>query len=101
MSFQDKQIHCSVCGAIFTLSAEDQGIFQSWGYTDEPKRCPSCRQTRKSQRSGNKSYGGTTRRHMFRATCADCGKATEIPFEPHTGRPVYCSDCYRKVRQNR
>jgi CxxC-x17-CxxC domain-containing protein len=21
-----------------------------------------------------------------------------VPFEPREGRPVYCSDCYRKIR---
>jgi CxxC-x17-CxxC domain-containing protein len=23
-----------------------------------------------------------------------------VPFEPREGRPVYCSDCYRKIRLN-
>jgi CxxC-x17-CxxC domain-containing protein len=31
---------------------------------------------------------------MFPAVCATCGKATEVPFEPREGRPVYCRDCY-------
>ncbi|MBM3155471.1 MAG: zinc-binding protein [Chloroflexi bacterium] len=97
MSFQDKSVHCSVCGTIFSFSAEEQGFFQSWGCTNEPKRCPSCRQSRKVERHRN---GGSDRR-MFRATCADCGRDTEVPFEPRRGRRVYCSDCYRKVRPNR
>jgi CxxC-x17-CxxC domain-containing protein len=33
--------------------------------------------------------------------CADCGKETEVPFEPSQGRPVYCRDCYRKVSASR
>jgi len=99
MSFQDKSIQCSDCGTAFTFSAEEQELFQSRGYTNEPKRCPSCRQARKSERYGNDSYG--SRRQMFRATCAECGKDTEVPFEPRTGRPVYCSDCYRKIRLSR
>ena len=101
MSFQDKSIQCSDCGATFTFSAEEQELFQSRGYTNEPKRCPSCRQARKSERYGNDSYSRNTPRQMFRVTCADCGKDTEVPFEPRTGRPVYCSDCYRKVRLSR
>ena len=32
----------------------------------------------------------------FSATCADCGKACELPFAPYTGKPVYCRDCYAK-----
>jgi len=57
MSFQDKSIQCSDCGDTFTFSAEDQEFFQSKGYTNEPKRCLSCRQARKSERYSNSSYG--------------------------------------------
>jgi len=99
MSFEDKSIQCSDCGATFTFSAEEQELFQSRGYTNEPKRCPECRQARKSERYGNSNY--RSRRQMFPAVCAECGKDTEVPFEPSTGRPVYCSDCYRKVRPSR
>jgi CxxC-x17-CxxC domain-containing protein len=34
---------------------------------------------------------------MFPVKCATCGKDTQVPFEPRSGRPVYCSDCYRKT----
>jgi CxxC-x17-CxxC domain-containing protein len=98
MSFQDKSLQCSDCGVTFTFSAEDQEFFQSKGYTNEPKRCPECRRARKSERFGN-SYGAP--RQMFPATCAECGKSTEVPFEPRGDRPVYCSDCYRNVRPRR
>ena len=98
MSFQDKSIQCSDCGVTFTHSVEDQEYFQSKGYTNEPKRCSSCRQARKSERYGNNSY--SSQRQMHPVTCADCGKDTEVPFEPREGRAVYCSDCYRKTRTN-
>ncbi len=101
MSSEDKSIQCSDCGATFTFSAEEQELFKSRGYTNEPKRCPPCRQTRKSERYGNSSYSNSTQRQMFPATCAECGKDTEVPFEPRKDKPVYCSDCYRKVRLNR
>ncbi len=101
MSFEDKSIQCSDCGTTFTFSAEEQELFQSRGYTNEPKRCPSCRQARKSERYGNDSYSRSTSRQMFQVTCAECGKECEVPFEPREGRPVYCSDCYRKARQSR
>ena len=32
---------------------------------------------------------------MYPAVCAQCGKDTEVPFQPRGDRPVYCSDCYR------
>ncbi len=101
MSFEDKTLECSDCGASFTFSAEEQEFFASKGYTNEPKRCPACRQSRKTERYGNNSYGYKPRRQMFPAVCAQCGKETEVPFEPREGRPVYCSDCYNKVRTSK
>ena len=40
-------------------------------------------------------------REMHKATCADCGKDCEVPFEPKEGRPVRCQDCFRKNRPQR
>ncbi len=102
MSFQDKPLKCSDCGADFIFSAGEREFFASKGYTNEPKRCPSCRQARKPERTGSSSsssYGSP--RQMFPAQCAACGKDTEVPFEPRSGRPVYCSECYRNVRPSR
>ncbi|MDD4873450.1 MAG: zinc-ribbon domain containing protein [Dehalococcoidales bacterium] len=97
MSFKDKAIVCSDCGATFTFSAEEQEFFQSKGYSNEPKRCPTCRQARKTERFGNSGGGyGGARRQMYPTVCAECGKDTEVPFEPRGDKPVYCSDCYRK-----
>ena len=101
MSFQDKSLQCSDCGAEFTFSAEEQEFFQTKGYTNEPKRCPSCRQARKSERYGDSGYSSRPRRQMFPAVCAQCGKDTEVPFEPREGRPVYCRDCYSTARMSR
>jgi CxxC-x17-CxxC domain-containing protein len=100
MSFQDKLIHCSTCGATFTFSAEKQEFFKNWGIPGEPKQCSSCRSGIQSNKHRSSSYSGTTNR-VYQATCADCGKKTNLPFEPRSGRRVYCSDCYRKVKQLR
>ena len=104
MSLQDKSFQCYDCDTTFIFSAEEQEQFHSKGYTNHPKRCPECRQARKTgrQTSGGNSYQNSTSgyapgRQMHPATCADCGRATSVPFEPRQGRPVYCSDCYRKV----
>ena len=104
MSFQNKSIQCSDCGTTFTFTAEEQEFFASRGYTNEPKRCQPCRQARKSERNGNGNNGGYAyrpQRQMFPATCSQCGKDTEVPFEPREGRPVYCSDCYNTVKVSR
>ncbi len=58
MSFQDKSIQCSDCKTSFTFTSGEQEFFQTKGFTNEPKRCPSCRRTNKARRSesGANSY---------------------------------------------
>ena len=103
MSFTDKAIQCSDCSQSFTFSASEQEMFANRGYTNEPKRCPTCRSARRAQRGDTGGGGGSgfqrTQREMFPATCATCGQQTQVPFEPRSGRPVYCSACYSKVRR--
>ena len=57
MSYQDKQITCSDCRTAFNFSSGEQEFFASKGFTNEPKRCPSCRATKKQSMSGNSGYG--------------------------------------------
>jgi CxxC-x17-CxxC domain-containing protein len=97
VEYQDKNIQCSDCGTTFTFSASEQELFASRGYTNDPKRCPTCRQARKAERQGS-SYQP---RQMYPAVCAECGRETEVPFEPRQNRPVYCSECFSKMRDNR
>jgi CxxC-x17-CxxC domain-containing protein len=106
MSFQAKSLTCCDCGTNFNFSAEDQEFFQSKGFVNDPKRCPTCRAARKTERIGSTGNTGNgtsynssySPRQMYPAICSDCGKAAQVPFEPRNGKPVYCSDCYRKVR---
>ena len=37
-------------------------------------------------------------REMFTATCSNCGRDAQVPFRPTSGKPVYCSDCFRSIR---
>jgi CxxC-x17-CxxC domain-containing protein len=120
MSFQDKTLTCSDCDKSFTFTIAEQEDFQKKAYTNDPKRCPECRQARKNDRiskggnnfnnnfgtggnsyNGNRSTGYVPGRQMFPAVCSECNKETSVPFEPRQGRPVYCSDCFRKVRATR
>ena len=52
MSFQDKSIQCSDCRTIFNFSAREQEFFASKGLTNEPRRCPQCRKSKRQQRRG-------------------------------------------------
>ena len=98
MAFADKNLQCVQCGQSFIFSAGEQEAFAQRAYTNEPKRCPACREARRGQRQGSGSFGGSTRRQLFPAVCAQCGAETQVPFEPRQDRPVYCSDCYNKKR---
>lgn len=40
-------------------------------------------------------------RELHDAVCAECGNATQVPFKPTEGKPVYCRECYRKRRPKR
>jgi CxxC-x17-CxxC domain-containing protein len=93
----DKVLSCSDCGQDFTFTASEQEFFTQKGFTN-PSRCPSCRAARKAARAGGSSYDsgfGGGSREMHPATCAQCGKETQVPFKPSGDRPVYCSDCFK------
>ncbi len=122
----DKTLTCADCGQAFTFTASEQDFYAERGFT-EPRRCPSCRASRKAARnsdsggysagggyssggygssssSGSGGYGarsgGSSRgpREMFAATCSSCGQETEVPFRPTSGKPVYCSACFAQRR---
>ncbi|MDR3541107.1 MAG: zinc-ribbon domain containing protein [Desulfosporosinus sp.] len=98
---QDKNLSCRDCGAEFVFTASEQDFFAEKGFTNEPSRCPECRAARKQQNSGggySRGGGGYQQREMHPATCAECGKETQVPFRPSGDRPVYCSDCFRNQR---
>ena len=42
--------------------------------------------------------GGKEQRQMYTVECAECGKETQVPFEPKGDRPVYCRDCFNARR---
>jgi CxxC-x17-CxxC domain-containing protein len=122
--YSDKNLTCADCGQEFVFTASEQDFYAQRGFT-EPRRCASCRASRKAARntdSGGGSYGsygagggysaggygggggggGGYRdrgpREMFAATCSNCGREAQVPFRPTSGKPVYCSDCFRSMR---
>jgi CxxC-x17-CxxC domain-containing protein len=44
---------------------------------------------------------GSFDRKMFKVVCSECGKDTEVPFQPSGDRPVYCKECFQKRRPKR
>lgn len=109
MAFEDKVLKCADCGKPFTFTAGEQEFYQSMGFRNEPKRCKEHRTSRRddsgsssgSYSGGSGSYAGGAerpRRQLYPAVCANCGKDTQVPFEPKGTKPVYCSDCFAKQR---
>ncbi len=95
MALEDKTLACTACGKQFTFTTGEQEFYLSHGLQNEPKRCPECRQVRRRERQGNSSQP----RQMFNVTCAGCGVETTVPFEPRSGRPVYCKECFTRMRE--
>jgi CxxC-x17-CxxC domain-containing protein len=121
--YSDKVLTCADCGQEFVFSAREQEFYATRQFS-EPRRCGSCRASRKASRGdsggagygnrggygdsggyGGGSYGGSGGggyggggsrgpREMFTATCSSCGKDAQVPFRPTSGKPVYCSDCF-------
>lgn len=52
----DKTLTCGDCGMEFIFNEREQAFYAEKGFT-EPRRCPSCRQSRKAAR-GAESGGG-------------------------------------------
>lgn len=102
MPFVDKTLTCSDCGREFVFSADDQEFFESRGYL-EPKRCRGCRANRRSERDGGaqrpEALLNRAPRPMFDVVCANCGRATQVPFQPRGSRPVYCRECFQTMGQ--
>ena len=133
--YNDKNLACADCGQEFVFTASEQDFYAQRNFT-EPRRCPSCRASRKAARGsesggggggyssggygaggsysaggsgGSGGYGGGGAgggygardrgpREMFTATCSSCGRDAQVPFRPTSGKPVYCSDCFRTMR---
>ena len=89
--FQDKTLKCKECGADFVFTAGEQEFYAQKGFQNEPQRCKACRDARTNAVKGT--------REMFDAVCADCGKACKVPFNPTDGKPVYCSECFAKMKE--
>ena len=90
--YKDKTLVCKECGKEFVFTAGEQEFYAERGFQNEPQRCKACRDARKNAARGPREF--------FTATCAACGGEARVPFEPKSDRPVYCSDCFAKMREN-
>lgn len=89
--FEDKTLVCKNCGEEFVFTAREQEFYESKGFVNEPQRCKPCRDKRKN--------AGRAPREMHEAVCAACGGVAKVPFIPRDDRPVYCSECFAKMKE--
>ena len=78
--YEDKTLVCKECGKEFVFTAGEQEFYAE-----------ACRDARKNAARGPREF--------FTATCAACGGEARVPFEPKSDRPVYCSECFAKMRE--
>ena len=86
--YEDKTLVCKECGNEFVFTAGEQEFYAERGFQNEPSRCKECRAKRKS-----------ASREMFETTCSQCGGVARVPFQPRDDRPVLCSECFAKSRE--
>ena len=119
----DIELLCADCGEPFTFTIDEQRFYSERGIR-QPTRCGVCRAARRAERNasliaGYESLSESKRWHeinngsayglvkndgrrgvhkgpraVYHAVCAACGKDTEVPFQPRSGRPVYCRECF-------
>ena len=94
--YQDETLTCRDCGKEFVFTASEQAFYAEKGFQNKPRRCPECRAAFRAQ-NGN----ARPQREMYTAICADCGKETQVPFQPRGDKPVYCRDCFANHRHPR
>lgn len=108
LTYTDRTLTCVDCGVEFIHSAADQEFYEQKGFVSDPKRCTSCRASRRASRDGGtdtdlrdiggpRGYerGDRPQREYFAVLCSSCGNQAQVPFKPRMDRPVYCSDCFR------
>lgn len=94
--YQDETLTCRDCGKEFVFTASEQAFYAEKGFQNKPRRCPGVpRCIPRSERQCR------PQREMYTAICADCGKETQVPFQPRGDKPVYCRDCFANHRQPR
>ena len=83
-------------------NTRDNSSYSDGGYGNSGGYSGGGRSSDRGSSSDRGGYGGSReQRQMYTATCSSCGKDAQVPFQPTSGKPVYCSDCFATQRSNR
>jgi CxxC-x17-CxxC domain-containing protein len=66
---------------------------------NKPVFCSSCFGGQAhSNRSTKRDFAKSSfqEKRVYSAICSKCGSKCEVPFRPTGGKPIYCSNCFRK-----
>ena len=126
--YTDQTLTCRDCNQQFAFTASEQDFYAQRGFSNPLRcpSCRASRKAARGDAGGGGGYsssgssygngggyssgggggggyssgGGYDRapRQMYTATCSSCGKDAQVPFQPTSGKPVYCSDCFRSRR---
>ncbi|MFA5125175.1 MAG: CxxC-x17-CxxC domain-containing protein [Patescibacteria group bacterium] len=66
--------------------SNDRRVSESRNVSDRPER---------RDQGERREFG------KFDAKCSMCGSMFKLNFQPEKGRPVYCNDCFKKVKDER
>jgi len=79
---------CASCGQDCDVPFRPSG--------DRPVYCSRCfdEKGRPDSRGSNRSDRGD--RRMFEAICDKCGNKCTVPFQPTSGKPIFCSRCFEE-----
>lgn len=87
---------CSECGNACEVPFKPTG--------DKPVFCSDCFRNKGGNSGSNQSrFGGRDsgrskfgEKKMYPAVCSACGEKCEVPFQPTSDKPIYCSNCFEK-----
>lgn len=92
---------CADCGSKCQVPFKPTG--------SKPVYCSKCFEkyddkssdSRKPRRDSRGSRSSSNNRDMHSAVCDKCGKDCKVPFKPSSDKPIYCSDCFEQVNENK
>ena len=97
-SRQRGQMHQAVCDQ---CGQKCEVPFRPTG--DKPIYCNTCfeqRQGGQSRRSDGRDFRRSRSRDkkMYDAVCDQCGQKCQVSFQPTSGKPIFCDQCFKEKR---